>query len=190
MMKVKTISFNHTGVISIDTPIAKMFAVLVGSLVIAALAQISIPVPFSPVPITGQTIGVIMVGGLLGSKHGAFAVMAYLLEGASGIPVFAEFKAGAHVLVGPTAGYLWAFIPAAYLTGYCAEKGFTLKPVTSFLTCFVSTTLILLSGTAFLALFNLGFEKALLLGFYPFLVGDVVKSVVSAAMLTAVRKAG
>lgn len=188
-MKAKTISFNRAGLISIDTPIAKIAAVLVGSLIIAALAQISIPVPFSPVPITGQTIGVILVGGILGAKRGAFAVMAYLAEGASGLPVFAEFKAGAQVLVGPTAGYLWAFIPAAYLTGYCAEKGFTLKPVTSFLTCFGSTTLILLSGTAFLTLFNFGFNEALLIGFYPFLVGDVVKSALCAAILTGVRKA-
>ena len=179
---------SQTGIISFDTPIARIIAVLLGSLIIAALAQISIPVPFGPVPITGQTIGVILVGGLLGSKRGAFAVMAYLAEGASGLPVFAEFKAGAHVLVGPTAGYLWAFIPAAFLTGYFAEKGFTLKPIPSFLTCFSSTTFILFSGTAFLTLFNFGFNEALVIGFYPFLVGDIVKSIVCAAMLTGVRK--
>jgi biotin transport system substrate-specific component len=189
MMKEKTISFNHLGVLSIDTPIAKLFAVLIGSLVIAALAQISIQVPFSPVPITGQTIGVILVGGILGAKRGAFAVMTYLVEGAIGLSVFADFKAGTQVLVGPTAGYLWAFIPAAYLTGYATEKGFTIKPVTCFLTCFTFTTLILVSGTAFLILFNFGFKEALIMGFYPFLVGDVVKSAVCAVLFTGIRKA-
>lgn len=187
-MKTKTISFDQTGILEIDDNTANIFAILLGSLLIAVLAQVSIPVPFSPVPITGQTIGVVLVGGLLGARRGAMAVLAYLMEGAMGLPVFAQMKAGAHVLVGPTAGYLWGFVFAAFLIGYLAEKGWTVKPVFSFLSCFAATTLILVLGTLYLAAFKLGFNKAMVMGFYPFLVGDVIKSAVCAGLITGVRK--
>lgn len=81
-MKTKTIHINTVGILSFETPIANGLAILAGSTLIAVLAQISIHVPFSPVPITGQTIGVILVGGLLGRKRGVLAVAAYLCEGA------------------------------------------------------------------------------------------------------------
>tara|TARA_B100000029_G_scaffold242616_1_gene239885 strand:- start:6795 stop:7361 length:567 start_codon:yes stop_codon:yes gene_type:complete len=187
-MKTKTISFDQTGILEIDDNTANIFAILLGSLLIAVLAQVSIPVPFSPVPITGQTIGVVLVGGLLGARRGAMAVLAYLMEGAMGLPVFAQMKAGAHVLVGPTAGYLWGFVFAAFLIGYLAEKGWTVKPVFSFLSCFAATTLILVLGTLYLAAFKLGFNEAMVMGFYPFLVGDVIKSAVCAGLITGVRK--
>ena len=116
------------------------------------------------------------------------AVLAYLMEGAIGLPVFAQMKAGAHVLVGPTAGYLWGFIFAAFLIGYLAENGFTTKPVSSFLSCLVATTLILILGTLYLSAFNVGFNEALIMGFYPFLVGDVVKSAICAGLITGIRK--
>ncbi len=187
-MKTKTISFDQTGILEIDDNTANIFAILLGSLLIAVLAQVSIPVPFSPVPITGQTIGVVLVGGLLGARRGAMAVLTYLIEGAMGLPVFAQMKAGAHVLVGPTAGYLWGFVFAAFLIGYLAEKGWTVKPVFSFLSCFAATTLILVLGTLYLAAFKLGFNEAMVMGFYPFLVGDVIKSAVCAGLITGVRK--
>ncbi len=97
-------------------------------------------------------------------------------------------KAGAHVLVGPTAGYLWGFIFAAFLIGYLAENGFTTKPISSFLSCLVATTLILILGTLYLSAFNVGFNEALIMGFYPFLVGDVVKSAICAGLITGIRK--
>jgi len=186
-MKIKTLSFDQTGIIEIDDNTANIFAILLGSLLIAVLAQVSIPVPFSPVPITGQTIGVVLVGGLLGARRGAMAVLAYLMEGAMGLPVFADMKAGAHVLVGPTAGYLWGFVFAAFLIGYFAEKGWTVKPTMSFLSCFAATTLILILGALYLATM-VGFNEALVMGFYPFLVGDVVKSAVCAGIISGVRK--
>jgi len=186
-MKTKTISFDQSGILEIDDNTANIFSILLGSLLIAVLAQVSISVPFSPVPITGQTIGVVLVGGLLGARRGAMAVLAYLMEGAMGLPVFAQMKAGAHVLVGPTAGYLWGFVFAAFLIGYLAEKGWTIKPAFSFLSCFAATTLILVLGTLYLATL-VGFNEALVMGFYPFLVGDVVKSTVCAGLFTGVRK--
>ena len=128
------------------------------------------------------------MGGLLGARRGAMALLAYLMEGAMGLPVFAQMKAGAHVLVGPTAGYLWGFVIATFLIGYLAENGFTTKPVFSFLSCFAATTLILVLGTLYLTAFNVDFNEALIMGFYPFLVGDVVKSAVCAGLITGIRK--
>ena len=187
-MKTKSIAFYQAGVLSIDTKTANIFSIFLGSLLIAVLAQISIPVPFSPVPITGQTIGVVLLGGLLGARRGTMAVLAYLMEGAMGFPVFANMQAGAHVLVGPTAGYLWGFVLAAFLIGYLAENGLTIKPVSSFLSCFAATTLILILGTLYLAMFKLGFNEALIMGLYPFLVGDVVKSALCAGLITGFRR--
>ncbi|MFL2983061.1 MAG: biotin transporter BioY, partial [Candidatus Neomarinimicrobiota bacterium] len=105
-MKIKTLSINNTGILNIDNKVANLFFIVLGSFLIAVLAQLSIPVPFSPIPITGQTIGVVLVGGLLGSKKGPLSVLCYIFEGAIGIPVFAQMKSGIHGLIGPTAGYL------------------------------------------------------------------------------------
>jgi len=185
---MKTLNFNQSGILSIDNNTANIFSILLGSLLIATLAQFSIHVPFSPVPITGQTIGVILLGGILGSKRASMAVLAYLLEGATGLPVFANMQAGAHILVGPTAGYLWGFVAAAFLTGYISEKGFTNKIYSSFLTCLLSTTLILVIGTSYLLFFGLGINEALTAGFYPFLIGGLIKSSLCAMILFYSRK--
>ncbi|MBT7520476.1 MAG: biotin transporter BioY [Candidatus Marinimicrobia bacterium] len=187
-MKTKTISFDQSGILTLDDNTANIFTIILGSFLIAVLAQISIPLPFTPIPISAQTIGVILVGGLLGARRGAMAVLTYLMEGAIGLPVFAQMKAGAHVLVGPTAGYLWGFVFAAFLIGYLAEKGWTVKPTSSFFSCFAATTLILVLGTLYLAAFSVGFNEALIMGFYPFLVGDVVKSSICAGLITGIRK--
>jgi biotin transport system substrate-specific component len=186
-MKTKTISFDNSGVLIIDDRTPNLFAILLGSFLIALLAQISIPVPFSPIPITGQTIGVVLVGGLLGARRGAIAILCYIFEGAMGIPVFAQMKSGMHVLVGPTAGYLWGFVIAAFLIGYLSEKGYTKRPVGSFISCFSATTIILITGMLYLAIFK-GFQDALIMGFYPFLVGDVIKSAICAGLLTSIRR--
>ncbi len=187
-MKTKIISFDQQGIILIDEKFVNIYAIILGSLFIAILAQVSIPLPFSPVPITGQTIGVILVGGLLGAKLGVISVLCYLMEGAIGIPVFAQMKAGIHVLLGPTAGYLWGFVGAAFLMGCLAEKGFTKKPLTSFISCFAATTLILIIGTFYLAYFKVDLNQALIMGFYPFLVGDIFKSFLCTGLLISIRK--
>ncbi len=187
-MKTRTIYLNHNGILSIDEKTANIFSILLGSLFIAILAQISIPLPHSPVPITGQTIGVVLVGGLLGAQRGVLAVLCYLFEGAIGIPVFAQFKGGIHILIGPTGGYLWGFVLAVFLIGFLAEKGFTKNYLSSFISCLVSTTIILITGVLYLISFDLGIEKALTIGFYPFLIGDIVKSCVCTGLLIISRK--
>ena len=186
-MKTKIISSNTLGILQINDKTANFTFILLGSLLIALLAQVSIPVPFSPIPITGQTIGVVLVGGLLGAKRGSLSILCYIFEGAMGMPVFAQMKSGMHVLVGPAAGYLWGFVIAAFLIGFLTEKGFAKKPLSSFLSCFAATTIILITGMLYLALFK-GLDDALIMGFYPFLVGDVVKSSLCAIILTSLRK--
>ena len=186
-MKTRTISFDNEGILIIDDRIANFFVILLGSVLIALLAQVSIPVPFSPIPITGQTIGVVLVGSLLGAKRGTLSILCYIFEGAMGMPVFAQMKSGMHVLVGPTAGYLWGFVIAALLIGFLTERGFTKKPLGSFLSCFTATTIILITGMLYLAIFK-GINDALIMGFYPFLVGDVVKSSICAILLSSFRR--
>ncbi len=150
------------------------FLVLGGSFFIAFSAQIAIPLPFSPVPITGQTFAVLVVGMLLGRWRGTAAVLAYLVEGLLGLPVFAGGVAGIAKILGPTGGYLVSFLPAAYLVGYLAEKGWDRRIVTTFLAMILGNVIIFGFGALWLARF-VGFDKALSLGVLPFLAGDVVK---------------
>ena len=186
-MNFISLTFDKFGLLKINNTKANIYYIVLGSFLIAVLAQFSIPVPFSPVPITGQTIGVVLVGGILGSIRGSMSILCYLMEGAIGIPVFAQMKGGAAILIGPTAGYLWGFVFAAFLIGYLAEIGLTNTLIKSFASCFAATTLILITGTLYLAIFN-DIYVALKIGFYPFLVGDVVKSAICSFLILSIRK--
>lgn len=147
---------------------------LLGSVLIALSAQISIHLPFTPVPITGQTFAVLLIGVLLGSKKGLMTVLLYLTEGAMGMPVFAGGSGGIHVLLGPSGGYLIGFLPAAFLMGYIVEKGWTRGFTTMFICLIASNSVIYIFGLTHLCLFTT-IEKALYTGFYPFLIGDLIK---------------
>lgn len=161
-------------------------AVLVfgGSIVVALSAQIAIALPFSPVPITGQTLAVLLVGVLLGSRRGALTILAYLAEGTAGLPVFAQGGVGLTHLSGPTGGYLIGFIAAAFVTGLLAERGWDRCVETTFLTMLVGNVVIYVFGLPWLASF-VGVERVFPLGFYPFIPGDLLKAVLAAALLPA-----
>lgn len=150
------------------------FLVLGGSFFIALSAQIAIPLPFSPVPITGQTFAILVVGMLMGRWRGTAAVLAYLTEGSLGVPVFAGGVAGIAKIAGPTGGYLAGFVPAAFLVGYLAEKSWDRRISTTFLSMILGNVIIFGFGALWLARF-VGFDQALSLGVLPFLAGDVVK---------------
>jgi len=150
------------------------FLVLGGSFLIALSAQIAIPLPFSPVPITGQTFAVLVVGMLLGRWRGTAAVFVYLAEGVLGLPVFAGGVAGLAKIAGPTGGYLVSFVPAAFLVGYLAEKGWDRKVSTTFFAMILGNIVIFGFGALWLAKF-VGINQAISLGVLPFLAGDVVK---------------
>ena len=153
-----------------------------GSLFVALSAQVAIPLPFSPVPITGQTLAVLLVGALLGSRRGSLCLLAYLTEGAVGLPVFAGGTAGLVHLLGPTGGYLMGFIPAAFLTGLLAERGWDRRIGTALLAMSAGNAVIYAFGLPWLALFT-GGERVLALGLLPFVFGDIVKLVLAAALL-------
>ena len=187
-MKNKTILFNSFNTLPFDKNILNVFMIFIGSLSIGLLAQASIPIPFSPVPITGQTIGVVLVGSFLGAKRGALCIILYLLEGSLGLPVFANMSAGPHILIGPTAGYLWGFIIATFIMGIFKENQFLQNLYSCFLACFICTTIILITGAFYLAILTQDIGKALYLGFYPFLIGDIVKSLVCTIIIQGSRK--
>lgn len=156
--------------------------VLAASGLLALSAQVAVPLPFSPVPVTAQTLALTLLAAALGRARASAMAFAYLIEGAAGLPVFAGGTAGAHILVGPTGGYLAAFVPAAWLVGALAERGFDRRFWTTALAMFAGNTLVLFLGAAWLGKF-VGSDRAFMLGVAPFLVGDVVKSVIAAVLL-------
>lgn len=162
--------------------------IILGSLFVAALAQVEIPLPFTPVPITGQTFGVLLVGAALGSKRGAMSLALYLVEGAIGLPFFAGGAHGLSVVVGATGGYLVGFIGAAYVVGQLAERGLERSARTSFIPFLAGTVIIYACGVTWLAVVLGSFSKAVTLGLVPFLIGDVIKLLAAALALPAAWK--
>ncbi|MBI4050911.1 MAG: biotin transporter BioY [Elusimicrobia bacterium] len=172
--------------ISVGIPIRAWWArpaqILFFSFFIAGCAQLEIFLPFTPVPITGQTFAVLLTGAWLGSRLGVAAVLAYLMEGNLGLPFFAGGGAGFQHLMGPTGGYLLGFLPAAWSVGKLAEKGWDRDPFTAALMMFLGSAVIFAFGLLGLARF-VPFSQLLALGLYPFLIGDVVKICLGAAVL-------
>ena len=158
-------------------------AVLFATLVLAASAKVQ--VPFWPVPMTLQTLAVITIGMLYGSRLGAVTLLAYVAEGAVGLPVFAS-GAGLAYLAGPTAGYLLGFVLAAYLAGRLAEQGWTgLLPAIAVNA--LGTMLILAVGWGWLAT-RIGPEAALTAGVVPFLVSSLLKIVLGGTIVAALAR--
>ncbi len=160
----------------------EVLLILSGSLLVGLMAQIAISLPFTPVPITGQTFGVLLVGALLGSRRGALALGLYLLEGIAGLPVFAGGTGGPARLLGPTGGYLLGFVAAAGVTGWLCERGWDRRVFTAALAMLVGNIVIYLFGLPWLALF-VGPEKALMMGLWPFIPGDALKLTLAALAL-------
>ncbi len=156
--------------------------VLGGSILVALCARLAFYLPFSPVPVTMQTFGVLLTGALLGSRRGALSIITYLMEGALGLPVFAGGNMGIAIIIGPTGGYLIGFVAAAYLTGYLAERGWDRKYRTTVLAMILGTTAIFIFGLAWLSIL-LKDTPILKIGLYPFIPGAVVKIAFAAVLL-------
>ncbi len=161
---------------------AALLAIL-GSALVAICAQVSIPMV--PVPMTLQTLAVLLIGGAYGSRLGAATLALYALEGAMGIPVFAEFKAGPAIVMGPTGGYIVGFIAAAGLVGFLAERGFDRTVVKMFAAMLLGAAVLYIPGLAWLATFVGGFAKAVEYGLTPFIAGDLVKAALAALAFPA-----
>ncbi|MEA2660557.1 MAG: biotin transport system substrate-specific component [Chloroflexota bacterium] len=161
----------------------KLVLVLAGSALIALAAQVRIPLPFSPVPVTGQTFAVLLVAAALG-RLGLASVIAYLIEGAIGLPVFAGGGFGVATIVGPTGGYLIGFALAAALVGSAVERGWDHHLVTALAAMLLGEVAIYACGLAWLARFALP-VPLLDAGLLPFIPGDLVKLALASLALPA-----
>ncbi len=155
--------------------------------IMALLAQISIPIPFSPVPITGQVFGVFLAGAILGGRGGAASMLTYIFIGAVGFPVFSFAQGGIHMLLGPTGGYIWGFVPGTYLLGKYIEKR------ESYFSMLVGMIICIgvihsLGALQLAVIAGLNLSQAVALGIIPFLPMDILKAVAAAGLSLAVRR--
>ncbi|HEX9436188.1 MAG TPA: biotin transporter BioY [Candidatus Limnocylindria bacterium] len=158
--------------------------VVLGSALIALAAQLAIPLPGSPVPVTGQTFAVLLVGAALGPRFGPVSVALYVVEGLIGLPVFAGGTSGATRIAGPTGGYLAGFVLAAFVVGFLAERGWDRRIWTCVLAMLAGEVVIYVFGLAGLSRFSLpnGVIEA---GLLPFLIGDAYKVALATIALPA-----
>jgi biotin transport system substrate-specific component len=171
-------------------------AVLFVTVLTAVAAQVSIPLPFTPVPFTLQPMIVLVGGAALGARLGLASQVLYLLAGIAGLPVFATsavLPQGFLRLLGPTGGFLMAYPLAAFVAGWLAERGFDRKYLTSVMAMAAGLTLIFAGGIAWFAFFAspapVGLPRALDLALYPFIGVDIVKILLAATVLPVVWKA-
>ena len=155
-----------------------------GALFVGLLAQLETRLPISPVPITGQTLGVLLAGAALGSRRAFQAMLLYLGAGLAGLPVFSGGASGPAWLLGPTGGYLAGFPAAAWAAGFLSERGWDRSSWKALPAMAAGNLVIYLFGLPWLALF-VGADQAPALGLYPFLPGDVIKILLAGTLLPA-----
>ena len=166
--------------------LADVLLVAGGAGFVALAAQVSIALPFTPVPITGQTFAVVLVGAGLGAVLGLASLGLYLFVGALGAPVYADGDHGWDVLTGPTGGYIVGFVLAAGLTGYLAQRRWDRKFSSAVAAMLTGNVVIYLVGLPWLAeQIDAGLEGTLEAGLYPFVVGDLLKLYLAGALLPA-----
>ncbi len=161
---------------------------LAGSWLIAGLAQLDVRLPFTPVPITGQTLGVLLVGASLGSALGGLSLVLYLAQGAAGLPFFAGGGSGVDVLraTSVTGGYLVGFVLAAVVVGGLAERGWDRGLRGSISAMFLGELVLYLVAIPWLMhAVGIPLQRALALGLAPFVVGDAIKLLLAAGLLPA-----
>jgi biotin transport system substrate-specific component len=168
----------------------RVASVLLITALTAAAAQVSIPLPFTPVPFTLQPMVVLLGGAALGARFGMSAQALYLLAGIAGLPVFAAsavLPQGPLRLLGPTGGFLWSYPVAAFVAGSLAERGFDRRYLTSVAAMTCGLAIVFACGVTWLALFarpaGIGVDAALRTGFYPFVPADIFKVLIAAAIM-------
>ena len=163
--------------------------VVAGTALVAVLAQVAIPL--WPVPVTGQTLAVLLVGASLGAARGAASLSLYAVLGGLGLPIYSDASGGWSVLLGPTGGYIIGFIVSAALVGWAAERSWDrgwYKPIITFIG---GSLVVFAIGLPWLAvsLGQLGLpndlQSVLIAGFYPFIIGGLIKAAIAAALLPA-----
>lgn len=165
--------------------------VVAGSLVMVGLSHLSMRLPFTPVPVTGQTLGVLLVGTSLGVTRGGAALALFLLYGIVGLPVYADGASGVQTLLlgSATGGYLWGFLVAAIVCGYLAERGWDRSIGSAIGAMVVGEVIVFTFGVTWLAAAaGVSGQKAMELGLYPFVLGDLIKTLLAAGILPAAWK--
>jgi biotin transport system substrate-specific component len=157
--------------------------VLAGVALTAALAQVSIPL--WPVPITGQTLAVLLVGSFLGAARGSISMLLYAVLGVIGLPIFAAGTSGWGVIASPSGGYIIGFIFAAGLTGWAAQRTWDRRFIGAAVSFFAGSAVVFVFGLPWLA-FSLGLnlQQTLQAGLYPFIVGGIIKAVIAAGVIS------
>lgn len=164
--------------------------VAAGALFVAALAQVEIPL--QPVPITGQTLGVVVVGAALGARRGAASLTTYLLAGLAGLPVFAGFTGSIAAVAKPTFGFIIGFVFAAFVAGWFAERAWDRKPVLAFVGFVAASAIPFVFGIPYMAFIlnivgggSYGIADILQFGLWPFIVGGLIKAAIAALLIPA-----
>lgn len=164
--------------------------VVAGAAFVAALAQLE--VPLWPVPITGQTLAVVVVGAALGARRGAAALLAYLVAGLAGLPVFAGFTGTIAAVAKPSFGFIIGFVVAAFVAGWFAERAWDRKPLLAFVGFVAASAIPFAFGIPYMALIlnlvgggDYTFAQLLDFGLWPFIVGGLVKAALAAALIPA-----
>ncbi|MDO8562796.1 MAG: biotin transporter BioY [Candidatus Limnocylindria bacterium] len=166
-----------------DRLFARALLAVGGTLLLALSAQVAVPLPFSPVPVTGQTFAVLLIGAALGARLGAATVLLYLAEGVAGLPVFTPGATiGVARLAGPTGGYLAGFVVAAFVVGLLAERGWDRRVRTAALAMLAGEAVIYAIALPSLARF-VPAERLLDAGLWPFVAGDLYKLALAALAL-------
>jgi len=181
-LRYRAFSWRH------ELPALKKVALAFGmAAVTGALAQIRFPLPFTPVPVTGQVLGVLLAGVLLGRGYGGLSQVIYVGLGAAGLPWFAGFSRGLGALTGVTGGYLIGFILAAELVGYFSDRYVAARRfLPQVCLMMLAAAVILCSGAAWLSVvLGTGLKQTVMLGILPFLLGDALKVLLAASLSTA-----
>lgn len=165
--------------------------VLAGAGLVGLLAQVAIPI--QPVPITGQTLGVMLVGATLGAKRGAYALTSYMVLGVLGVPWFSGFHAGMATVLSPTFGYIIGFIPTAFVIGYLSQRSWDRRPFLALVAFLIASIIPYFFGIPWMVAVlsstqEMNFMLAMQLGFIPFIPGGIVKWLIGAALLPAAWK--
>ena len=185
-MKQNTLVSNIVKIESKEKEILKnVLLVLGGVAFLSLMAQIMIPLPYTPVPITLGTFGVTLMALLYGRKLGTATILSYVVAGSLGAPIFAGGKAGS--LFSPTGGYILGYIVATIILGYLSDKGVTKSYVKTFFSLLLSSAIILTLGSIVLSLFVPG-KNAFMVGVLPFLPGDAIKSTTITLLLPTLWK--
>ena len=164
--------------------LADALLVVGGTAFVALAAQVSIGLGFTPVPLTGQTFAVLVVGAALGSTRGALSMLLYAVVGVAGVPVYADHRHGWSVFSGATGGYIVGFVVAAAVTGWLAERSWDKRFSTSISAMLTGSVIIYICGVTWLHHFlGVSWGTTLNDGLYPFVPGDILKVYLAAAAL-------